>query len=116
MDTLTMKTARLPGNKARIDTMYREQNDQTPEFAIHPGEVLKAMLEDRGWTQREFAERIGRPVRLVNKIINGHSGITHETARDFALAFEMSQQFWLNLESKYRVDLELIRRRQRKIG
>jgi HTH-type transcriptional regulator/antitoxin HigA len=93
--------------------MMTVHNDLTPAFAIHPGEVLKDMLEDRGWTQRKFTARSGRPVQLINKIINGHSGITAETALDFAQVFEMSPKFWLNLESRYRLDLEMIRRRER---
>jgi len=96
--------------------MRRYDNDLSPAFATHPGEVLKDMLEDRGWTQRDFAARIGRPVQLVNKIINGHSGITAETAIDFANTFEMSPKFWLDLDSRYRLDVELIHRRERKVS
>jgi len=72
------------------------------------------MLEDRGWTQKEFAARIGRPIQLISKIINGHSGITAETAIDFAEAFEMSAKFWLDLDSRYRLDVEMIHREERK--
>ena len=96
--------------------MRRDHNDLTPVFAIHPGEILKDMLEDRGWTQRDFAERIGRPVQLISKIINGHSGITAETAIDFATAFEMSPKFWLDLDSRYRLDTEMIKRQERKVS
>jgi len=90
--------------------MKKSDIDITPAFAIHPGEVLKDMLEDRGWTQREFAEKIGRPLQLINKIINGHSGITAGTAMDFAEVFEMSPKFWLDLDSRYRLDVEMIER------
>jgi len=94
--------------------MRHFDNDLIPAFPTHPGEVLKDMLEDRGWTQREFAERIGRPIQLISKIINGHSGITAETAIDFANAFEMSPKFWLDLDSRYRLDIEMIKRQERK--
>lgn len=87
--------------------MQKDHNDVTPAFAIHPGEILKDMLKDRGWTQRYFANKIGRPVQLISKIINGHSGITAETAIDFATAFEMSPKFWMDLESRYRLDSEM---------
>lgn len=96
--------------------MRRDHNDLTPAYAIHPGEVLKDMLDDRGWTQRSFAERIGRPIQLISKTINGHCGITAETAIDFAQAFEMSAKFWLDLDSRYRLDVEMIRRQERKAG
>jgi HTH-type transcriptional regulator/antitoxin HigA len=91
-------------------------NELTPAVAMHPGEVLQDMLEDRGWTQRTFAHMLGRPVQLINKIINGHSGVTAETAVDFAIAFEMSPKFWLDLDSRYRLDVEMIKRQERKAG
>jgi len=94
----------------------RAHNDMTPAWPSHPGETLKEMLEDRGWTQREFAQKIGRPEQLISNIINGKSGITAETALDFAEAFDMSARFWLDLDSRYRLDVETIHRRERKVG
>ena len=91
----------------------RTDNDLTPAYPSHPGETLQDMLEDRGWTQREFAKRIGRPEQLISNIINGKSGITAETALEFAGAFDMSAEFWLDLDSRYRLDVEVIRRRER---
>ncbi|OPZ87599.1 MAG: hypothetical protein BWY76_00377 [bacterium ADurb.Bin429] len=44
--------------------------------------------------------QIGRPIQLISNIINGHSGITAETAVDFAQAFETSPKFWLDLDSR----------------
>ena len=89
-------------------------NTLIPAYPSHPGETLKEMLEDRGWTQREFARKIGRPEQLISNIINGRSGITAETAVDFAEAFEMSPEFWINLDARYRLHIEIIKRRERK--
>jgi len=96
--------------------MKMSHNDIFPAYAVHPGEILKDMLEDRDWTQRDLAARIGQPVQLISKIINDHSGITANTAIDFAIAFEMSAKFWLDLDSRYRLDLEMLRREERKVG
>ena len=49
-----------------------------------PGEMLKDELEARNWSQTEFAEIIGRPVRLINEIIAGKKAITPETAVQLA--------------------------------
>jgi len=69
-----------------------------------PGEILKEELEARGWTQSDLAEILGRPVNLVNDIISGKRGVTPETARGLGDAFPgTSAQFWLNLESTYRL-------------
>ena len=72
--------------------------DRRPAEVFHPGEHLLDELEARGWTQTEFAEIIGRPLRLVNEIINGKRGITPETAREFAAALGTSAEFWMNLD------------------
>ncbi len=75
--------------------------ERRPAEIFHPGEHLLDELEARGWTQTEFAEIIGRPIRLVNEIINGKKGITPETAREFGAALGTSAEFWLNLDIAY---------------
>lgn len=78
---------------------------ETPAEVFPPGEFLKEELEARGWSQTDFAEILGRPIRLVNEIIAGKRGITPETARGLGQALGTSAQFWLNLESMYRLSL-----------
>ena len=76
-------------------------NKRRPAEVFHPGEHLLDELNARGWTQTEFAEIIGRPVRLVNEVVNGKRGITPETAREFGAAFGTSPEFWMNLDTAY---------------
>jgi len=68
-----------------------------------PGELLKDELEARNWSQTEFAEIIGRPVRLINEIIAGKKAITPETAAQLGASLGTSAQLWLNLESQYQL-------------
>lgn len=68
-----------------------------------PGEFLRDELEARNWSQTEFAEIIGRPVRLVNEVIAGKKAITPETAIQFAASLGTSAELWLNLESQYQL-------------
>lgn len=76
-------------------------SERRPAVVFHPGEHLLDELDARGWTQAEFAEIIGRSYRLVNEIVNGHRGITPETAKAFGAAFNTGPEFWMNLESAY---------------
>ena len=76
-----------------------------PARAVAPGNIVRRELEARGWTQKDFAEIIGRPVQVVNEIVAGKKSITPETARLFAAAFGTSAKLWLNLESSYRLRL-----------
>lgn len=78
-------------------------NRFVPAETFPPGEFLRDELEARGWTQTEFAEMIGRPVRLVNEIIAGKRAVTPETAHDFSAAFGTSPQLWMNLETAWQL-------------
>lgn len=78
-------------------------NDRTPAEVFTPGEFLRDVLAERGWTQTEFAEILGRPVQLVNEIIAAKRSITPETAKEIAAAVGTSAQYWLNLESAYQL-------------
>lgn len=68
-----------------------------------PGEFISDELNARGWTQGDLAEIMGRPANLVTDIIAGRKIITPETAEGLAAAFGTSAQFWLNLDSRYRL-------------
>jgi HTH-type transcriptional regulator/antitoxin HigA len=78
-------------------------NKFVPAETFPPGEFLRDELEARGWTQTEFAEMIGRPVRLVNEVIAGKRAVTPETAHDFAAAFGTSAQLWMNFETSWQL-------------
>ena len=76
-----------------------------PFIPITPGETLEERLSDRGWSQRDLADVLGRPVQAVNEIITGKKAITPETAVALSGALGNCAEFWLNLESSYRLDL-----------
>lgn len=68
-----------------------------------PGEFLREELEERGWSQTELAEIIGRPVRLINEIIAGKKAITPETAIQLGDSLGTGAELWMNLESQYQL-------------
>ena len=68
-----------------------------------PGEFLREEIEARGWTQRDLAKVLGRPLQTVNQIINGKKRITPETAVELSAALGTSPDLWLNLENDYRL-------------
>lgn len=73
-----------------------------PANLVPPGEHIREEIEARGWTQADFAQILGRPLKVVNEIINGKRIITVDTAEELAQAFGTSAQVWLNLEAAYR--------------
>lgn len=74
-----------------------------PAEVFPPGEFLRDELEERGWTQTDLAQILGRPVGMVNEIIVGKRGISPETARGLAAAFDTTPTLWMNLETAYRL-------------
>jgi HTH-type transcriptional regulator/antitoxin HigA len=70
---------------------------------FHPGEFLRDELEERGWSQVEFADILGRSANLVSDIITGKRGITPETAKDLGAALGTSAELWMNLDAVYQL-------------
>ena len=73
---------------------------------IHPGEILMGeFLAPMGISQYRLAKDISVPPRRINEIVHGKRAITADTALRLGRFFDMSPQFWLNLQSRY--DLEI---------
>ena len=89
------------------------QNQYTPLYVSPPGETLQELLEERGMTQAELADRTGRPKKTINEIINGKAAITPETALQFERVLGTSASFWNNRERQYREALARIEEQDR---
>ena len=77
--------------------------ESVPAVAFPPGEFLLDILNERGWSQFDFAEIIGRTPKTVNQLVNGKLSITPATAKAIAAATDTNALFWLNLETAYRL-------------
>jgi addiction module HigA family antidote len=74
---------------------------------IHPGEVLLVdFLEPLGVAQHRLAVSIGVPPRRINEIVHGKRRISADTALRLARFFGTSERFWINLQSRYDLELE----------
>jgi HTH-type transcriptional regulator/antitoxin HigA len=74
-----------------------------PAEAFLPGDYLRDELVERGWSETEFADILGRPVQAVSEILNGKKEITADTAIALGEAFGTSPELWLNLQAAYRL-------------
>jgi addiction module HigA family antidote len=76
---------------------------------MHPGEVLREeFMEPLGLTAYTLAQRIDVPRTRVERIAGEKTGITVDTALRLAAYFHTTPEFWMNLQSKY--ELEVARR------
>jgi len=80
----------------------RTRNQYIPDHVSAPGETLQEILETRGMSQAELADRTGRPKKTINEIIKGKAAITPETALQLELVLGAPASFWNSRESQYR--------------
>jgi addiction module HigA family antidote len=74
---------------------------------IHPGEVLlEEFLEPLGVSQNRLAVAIGVPPRRINEIVHGKRRVTADTALRLARYFGTTDRFWLNLQTRYDLEIE----------
>ncbi|MDR6659723.1 HTH-type transcriptional regulator/antitoxin HigA [Tardiphaga robiniae] len=67
----------------------------------HPGEFLKEEIEARGWLQRDLAYILGVPEQAITMIIAGKRGISPEMAKALGDAFDVSADYFANLQQSY---------------
>jgi addiction module HigA family antidote len=72
---------------------------------IHPGEHLAEELQELGISARELARELRVPVTRVTEILRGRRGITGDTALRLGRYFQVSPDFWMNLQKLYEIDL-----------
>ena len=70
-------------------------------FPTHPGEVLKAEIEERGISQRKLAENMGLAYSVVNEILNARRSLTAKTALMFEAALDVPADSLMYLQVKY---------------
>ncbi len=74
----------------------------THRIPTHPGEILQEeFLNPMGLTQRELADAIRVPYQRVNDIVNGRRSVTPSTALRLGKFFNMSADFWINLQVRW---------------
>ena len=74
---------------------------------IHPGEILlEEFLEPMGISQYRIAKDVGVPARRINEIVHGNRAISADTALRLAKYFGTSELFWLNLQTRYDLEVE----------
>ena len=79
--------------------MIRIPTNRTP---TRPGEMLlEEFLNPMKLTQRELADAIHVPYQRVNDIVNGRRGITPSTALRLAKYFNMTPDFWMNVQLRW---------------
>jgi addiction module HigA family antidote len=73
---------------------------------VHPGEILREeFMAILGLSMNRIAMDLRVPVTRIADIVNGRRGITADTALRFARYFKNSPTFWMNLQTRYELEI-----------
>lgn len=77
-------------------------SDFRPDWISPPGDSIADLLEEQGWNQSAFAERMGYTEKHISLLINGKAAITEDSAFKLERVTGMPAGFWLSREAQYR--------------
>jgi addiction module HigA family antidote len=78
---------------------------------VHPGEILREeFMKPLGLSMNRVAIDLRVPLTRVADIVHERRGITTDTALRLARYFKTAPTFWLNLQTRY--DLEIMEGRE----
>src|SRR6267142_5805335 len=73
---------------------------------VHPGEILsEEFMAPLGLSMNKMAMDLRVPVTRIADIVNEKRGITAETALRFARYFNNSPVVWMNLQTRYELEV-----------
>ena len=74
---------------------------------IHPCEILlEEFLNPMSISQYRLSKDTNMPPRRVNEIVHGKRSITANTALRLARYFGTSDRFWINLQTRFDLEIE----------
>jgi addiction module HigA family antidote len=70
-------------------------------IAVHPGDILQEMLDERGISQSQLARHLRTDVARINEICRHRRGISADMAVQLGKAFGTSAGLWMNLQKSW---------------
>ena len=86
------------------------KNEFIPKTAILPGSVLKLELDERGISQKNFANEIGMKTSNLNEYIRGKRSFTSDFSLKLEEALQIPANTWMNLQQNYELPIARTRR------
>jgi HTH-type transcriptional regulator / antitoxin HigA len=79
-----------------------QPEELAPDWSVHPGAILRQILDRHGIRQSELAERTGLTAKHVNQIVTENIGISADVALLLERALGVPDaQFWIRAEADY---------------
>lgn len=77
-------------------------NEYNPTAVSPPGGTIRDILDERGMSQAELAERMGRSEKFVSNLVNGEASLSQDTALELERVLGVPAHFWNRREQQYR--------------
>jgi len=87
-------------------SVWRERKGRQSESAMTGACTERSSASRFGPSASIGIPTIFPPCRRINEIVHGKRGITADTALRLARYFGTSERFWLNLQSRYEIEVE----------
>lgn len=88
------------------DEMTEKNREKRKYQPVHPGRVLELeFMEPLEMSAYALAKALGVDPPRIYKIVAGGRGISGDTALRLARYWGNSAQFWMNLQSRYELEL-----------
>lgn len=72
---------------------------------VHPDSYLKELLEELSISQYRLAQDTGVTAMRISHVVRGQRPMTAELALRLGRYFGHSPRFWLNLQSRFDIDV-----------
>ena len=79
--------------------------NKQPISPVHPGVYLKEIMDELNLSQYRLARELGVPAMRINHVVNGRRPVSAELALRLGRYFGQSPRYWINLQSRYDVDV-----------
>ena len=88
--------------------MATRSNRIVPARAIHPGEILREELQERGIKQKNFAQAIGVQATHLNEFIKGKRNLNEDLAMKLESQLGIPFKTWMNLHNGYMYECKVL--------
>ncbi|GJQ48806.1 putative plasmid-encoded proteic killer antidote protein HigA [Candidatus Kuenenia stuttgartiensis] len=72
---------------------------------VHPGVYLKELLDELKISQYRLSQDLGVPAMRINHVVHSKRPVTAELALRLGRYFGQSPRYWMNLQSRYDMDI-----------
>jgi addiction module HigA family antidote len=73
----------------------------TPKEWDHPGNILRAALDERGMSQADLARATGLTQKHISRIITGQAGVGQRAAASIGRVLGMSGRVLVQMQTDY---------------